>query len=63
MSKQRIPTQLDFRALGKREVAGRFDGGRIPSYASAVHVIAMPTQPRAGAEAHLVALNPIQLLQ
>ena len=31
MTTECIPTQLEFHALGRREVVGRFDGGRITS--------------------------------
>ena len=31
MDTQCIPTQLEFHALGKREVVGKFDGGNITS--------------------------------
>jgi len=31
METQCIPTQLEFHALGKREVVGKFDGGNITS--------------------------------
>ena len=31
MTTQCTPTQLEFYALGRREVIGRFDGGRITS--------------------------------
>ncbi|MCG8371351.1 MAG: transposase, partial [Proteobacteria bacterium] len=31
MSTECTPEQLDFHALGRREVVGRFDGGRLTS--------------------------------
>ena len=31
MDTERTPTQLEFHALGRRDVVGRFDGGRITS--------------------------------
>ena len=31
MQTECIPSQLEFHALGRREVVGRFDGGRISS--------------------------------
>lgn len=36
MPTQWAPTQIQFRALGHRDVIGRFDGGRITSDAGGV---------------------------